>query len=313
MIEYGRNCQLVKHSLVEIDRNDDANCSNSSIYRDFGWFADRMGLTREKGSSMTDRGIPDWKLPRGVSREVWQCAQSEHAARGYDASLAHSALHRADQQFAERHLVVSGRLIDFGCGTGRLLIPFAQRGAWVLGVDLSAEMLRLAGAKAMAAGVAIARLQANLVELDCLADASFDSAACLFSTLGMIAGARERRSFIGHVHRILRPNGRFVLHVHNLWFNFWDAAGRRWLLRDALRQLLRRPDAGDRPVPEGVIGFPLHHFSRREAVRMLREARFRIREVLPVGVTADANVRSPWWFGWLRCYGYLVAAEKAAD
>lgn len=259
---------------------------------------------------MSDREMADWKLPKGVSREVWQYAQSEQAARAYDAALAGSPLHRADQRFAERHLPAKGRLVDLGCGTGRLLIPFAQRGGWVLGVDLSAEMLCLAGEKASAAGVAIARLQANLVELDCLADASFDSAACLFSTIGMIAGAAERRQFIAHVHRILRPNGRLVLHVHNRWFNFWDAAGRRWLLRDVFRQLLRTSDAGDRPVPEGVIGFALHHFSRREAVRMLRDGGFRVREVLPVGATADATVRSAWWFDSLRSYGYLVAAEK---
>ena len=262
---------------------------------------------------MTDREIPDWKLPRGVSREVWQYAHSEHAARTYDASLVDSPLHRADQRFAERHLSASGRLVDLGCGTGRLLIPFAERGAWLLGVDLSAEMLRVVGEKANAARVAIARLQANLVELDCLADASFDSAACLFSTLGMIAGAAERRSFIAHVHRMLRPNGRLVLHVHNRWFNFWDPGGRRWLLRDVFRQLLRTSDAGDRPVPEGAIGFALHHFSRREAVGMLMDAGFRIREVLPVGVMADGTLGSAWWFGWLRAYGYLIAAEKTTE
>ena len=35
--------------------------------------------------------------------------------------------------------------------------------------------------------------------------------------------------------RLLRPGGRFILHVHNRWFNAWDRSGRAWLLRDWLR------------------------------------------------------------------------------
>lgn len=262
---------------------------------------------------MPSQNFPDWQLPPGVSRDVWQYAHNEHAARTYDASLAGSPLFDVDQRFAERHLPGGGRLIDLGCGTGRLLIHFARGGRWALGVDLSAEMLRIAGEKAAQAGVTVERLQANLVALDCLADASFDGAACLFSTLGMITGAAERRKFIADVYRILRPGSRFVLHVHNRWFNAWDAAGRRWLLMDLIHRTLRRPNAGDRPAAAGAAGFALHHFSRGEAARLLREAGFGIRETLPVAATAGGALHRAWWFGWLRSYGYLFAAQKPAN
>jgi ubiquinone/menaquinone biosynthesis C-methylase UbiE len=92
----------------------------------------------------------------------------------------------------------------------------------VLGVDLSEEMLRVAGEKAAAAGVVVHRLKANLVELDGLRDGGFDYAACLFSTLGMVHGLAERRRVLAHVHRLLKPGGVFVLHVHNRWFNVWS-------------------------------------------------------------------------------------------
>jgi len=44
-------------------------------------------------------------------------------------------------------------LLELGCGAGRVLIPLAQAGYRVTGVDLSPEMLRLARAKAESAGV----------------------------------------------------------------------------------------------------------------------------------------------------------------
>src|SRR5579884_3455234 len=165
--------------------------------------------------------VPDWQLPPGVNRGLWDYLHAPRIAREYDASLTDSPLLQVDQRFAERHFDRPGKLIDLGCGTGRLLVPFAQRGYWVLGVDLAEEMLRVAAIKAEAAGVTIHLLKANLTELGCLSDGAFDYAACLFSTLGMISGAANRRRTLHEVFRLLRPGGTFVLHVHNLWFNIW--------------------------------------------------------------------------------------------
>src|SRR5262245_22519753 len=133
----------------------------------------------------------DWQLPAGVSRGVWDAAHDAAAARRYDAELAGRPLLSPDVAFAEPHFARPGRLLDLGCGTGRLLMPLAQRGYWCLGVDLSAEMLRVAAEKARAAGVSVHLVQANAVELGCLDDAAFDQAACLFSTLGLVSGVEE--------------------------------------------------------------------------------------------------------------------------
>ncbi|HXG10829.1 MAG TPA: methyltransferase domain-containing protein [Gemmataceae bacterium] len=256
--------------------------------------------------------VPDWRLPPGVNRGLWDYLHDPTVARGYDAGLAHSSLVAVDQAFARRHFDRPGRLIDLGCGTGRLLVPFAQRGYWVVGIDLSEEMLRVAGEKAVAAGVAVHRLKMNLVELDALADGSFDYAACLFSTLGMVNGAAERRRVVGHAYRLLRPGGKFILHVHNRWFNFWDPQGRRWLAWDMLRGLAGDPATGDwqQPVHQGIAGLTLHLFTRREVVRLLRQAGFRIIEVMPVSLRPDGRLIGRWWFGWLRAYGYLLAAQR---
>ncbi|MFO0926107.1 MAG: methyltransferase domain-containing protein [Gemmataceae bacterium] len=107
----------------------------------------------------------DWQLPPGVNRGLWDYLHNADLASGYDAGLVGSSLFTVDQAFVQEHLPGPARLIDLGCGTGRLLVTLARRGWRTLGVDLSPEMLRVARANADAAGVTVDLLQANLVEL----------------------------------------------------------------------------------------------------------------------------------------------------
>jgi SAM-dependent methyltransferase len=254
----------------------------------------------------------DWQLPPGVSRGLWDYLHSSTVARGYDAALAGSTLFVADERFVLQHCANRGSLIDLGCGTGRLLVRLARQGYRVVGVDLSEEMLAVAREKAAAAGRPVGLLRANLAELDSVGECTFDYAACLFSTLGMITGAAARRGAVEHVLRILRPGGRFVLHVHNRWFNAWDRRGRRWLLANLLAAAAGRGDTGDRemPVHHGVAGLSLHQFTRSEVINLLRSSGFRIVAIETVGLGADGKLAWSAVLPSLRAYGYLIAAAK---
>src|SRR5207247_1857629 len=82
----------------------------------------------------------------------------------YDASVAGSSLLSLDLSFVERHGQPPGRLLDLGCGTGRLLIHAARKGYAPVGIDLSAEMLSVAAAKAREASVSVDLVRASIVE-----------------------------------------------------------------------------------------------------------------------------------------------------
>jgi SAM-dependent methyltransferase len=254
----------------------------------------------------------DWQLPKGVSRALWDYFHDSASARAYDAALQDTPLCMVDLAFAIDNCRPPGRLIDLGCGTGRLALTLAQHGFQPIAVDLSPEMLKVLGDKAAALGLTIPRVCANLVDLDMFADASFDHAACLFSTLGLVVGAEARRRVVGHAHRLLRPGGIFILHVHNRWFNFWTGPGRKLLYAEMLASWLGRQPRGDYEMPphQGVGPLTMHLFTRREITGLLRSCGFEIVLVKPLSLARDARLRWPWWFGWLRSYGYLIAARK---
>jgi SAM-dependent methyltransferase len=245
---------------------------------------------------------PDWQLPDGVDRGLWDYIRNDRVAREYDDALAGSPLMAVDVEYARRQFLAAGpgRLIDLGCGSGRLLIPMARAGFRYTGVDLSTAMLDVVREKATQAGVPVDLIEANLVALDEIADRSFDSAACLFSTLGMIRGRANRHRFLCHVHRLLTDKGVFVVHVHNACYRFGIGLGRKG------------SEPGDRTMPQhrGGAELTLHHFRWQELAGDLLSAGFVIDDSLPVGVRNDGTLACPWLLPRYRAHGYLVRARK---
>lgn len=246
--------------------------------------------------------IPDWQLPPGVDRGLWDYLHASDMVATYDEQMRASPLAAADIAFCERAFPTPGRLVDLGCGTGRLGLHFSAKGYQCVGVDLSEEML--AKAREAASGFAIEFLRANLVDPSLLEGERFDYAACLFGTLGMVRGATHRAKVVANALRLLKPGGRFVLHAHN---RFFRGLGWKRVLGQRLKTLFGRADAGDITMPQAYAGAPLtlHHFTRREVKGMLEDAGFVVKEVLAIG--DDGKPTSGSWV-----YGWLMLCERPA-
>lgn len=65
-------------------------------------------------------------------------------AKIYDEQFAKTFPYDWEMQILNKYLIVPGILLDTGCGTGRHLIPFANRGFHVVGVDKDEEFIEAA-------------------------------------------------------------------------------------------------------------------------------------------------------------------------
>jgi len=255
--------------------------------------------------------VADHDLPPGVSRALWEYVHDISIARDYDQFVATSPLMQFDLQLLLKHLNHPGRLIDLGCGTGRLAIPFAEQGFEVVGVDLSREMLLTAREKANDQQLPLALLQANLCQLETFSANTFDYALLMFGTLGMIEGVAHRQAVIGHVGRILKPGGQVALHVHNIWSNLFIPGRRAWVVADRCRARLSSPSAGDRRSPyRGIPGMFMHYFSQGELKSLLRNAGLTIRAWYPLNSRQDSVLGPPTWASCFRAGGWIVIAER---
>lgn len=250
--------------------------------------------------------IPEWRLPQGVDRGLWDYLHAGEMVAGYDEAMRASSLAAADVAFCDRAFPTPGKLLDLGCGTGRLCLHFAAEGYECVGVDLSDEMLARGKDNLQAlehnAQYRVRFVTANITDPALLDGESFDYAACLFSTLGMVCGAENRARLIANAFRLLKPNGRFVLHAHN---RFFRGLGWKRVFGQRVKSLLRRPDAGDITMPQAYAGAPLtlHHFTRWEMTGMMVNAGFVVRETLAVRDDGKPAIGS-------RVYGWLIFAER---
>lgn len=252
-----------------------------------------------------------WRLPEGVTHSLWEYAHADHIAYDYDEYFACNSLFDFDEAVLVEHFTRPGVLADLGCGTGRLLVPFARRGFHGLAVDLSLPMLDVVGRKARAENLHIDRLCANIAELDCIRSATIDYCICMFSTLGMVRGSALRQRVLAHVRRILKPGGTFILHVHNRWYNLFDPQGRWWLLTNFLSWLFKRnQEPGDKVFDyRGIPNMYLHVFTRRELRRALARAGFRSRKFILLDTARRHALRAPWFLGRLRANGWIVVCQ----
>ena len=111
------------------------------------------------------------------------------------------------------------RVLDVGCGGGRLTITLAQAGAEVTGIDTSEQRLEQARRRAATADVELDLIEADFNAPLSFADASFDAVT---SRLALMA-ADDPVATLAELRRVLVPGGLLVTVLwaspaENPWF-----------------------------------------------------------------------------------------------
>ena len=104
-----------------------------------------------------------------------------------------------------------GALLDLGCGPGRYVVPFAQRGYAVTGVDRTSFLLQKARAYAAQEQVEIEFVQEDMRRF--VRPAVFDMAINLSTSFGYFADPADNQRVLENVHASLVDGGVFVLDV----------------------------------------------------------------------------------------------------
>lgn len=154
--------------------------------------------------------------------------------RGLVREYATTALRPAEEAVLERFAGdLGGRVLEVGCGAGRVTAHMARLSPDVHAFDVSPDMV----AAARAACPEVTFSVADLRDLTPFDDAGFDAVA-LWCNVADVLGHDERRRALAGLARMLRPGGLLVLCTHNLA----AAPGRRRptdLPHDSARQFLK--------------------------------------------------------------------------
>jgi len=105
--------------------------------------------------------------------------------------------------------VAGRRLLDLGCGSAIYSVQFAQRGAQVVGLDLSETMISLARERAQAQGVQADFRVADIREPLPFGNAQFD----VIFTATTLHYVDDLGGLMKEVERVIKPDGRLVAGV----------------------------------------------------------------------------------------------------
>lgn len=148
--------------------------------------------------------------------------------------------------FEALRLQAGSRLLDVGCGPGRHSIEFARRGVEVVGVDLSADFIRLARAKAKEAGVRVSFFEMDAHSLPF--DDEFDGVISICE--GAFGLGLDDLAILKGIARALVPGGRAAVGSPNVfyWLRHMSDAGEFDLVRMVFKEtsLVKGSDGEER-------------------------------------------------------------------
>ncbi len=188
-------------------------------------------------------------------------------------------------------LEAGSRVLDAPCGSGRISRALAERGAVVLGVDQSAELL--ADAERTRAGIGDDRLRYLRADLrQPLADTGFDVALNIFSSLGY-GDDDDDLAILTTLARAVRPGGSVVVETnHRDWFIARAARGdnrehtfpdgtRFWETPrlDAVRGRVETTWHWSGPAGEGTKDASIRVYTITELVRLVERAGLTVQSV----------------------------------
>jgi len=211
-------CRKIQQSLSRRDRPDHAVCRTSyeALWKCPDGMLAKRTLTREAGGNRCmccgtffpvsrEKGFLDLRPPAGTFSDLTQYAEEEfHHRPGPLRPLFLSARIKTDMMSRMLDLSAKDRVVDIGCGNGRIVFHKRASCAQLVGIDAGEHFAAEAAATVDLARGDIRRLP--------FASRSFDKAY----SLDVMEHLPEKgiRAMLFETRRILRPGGLFFVYSH---------------------------------------------------------------------------------------------------
>ena len=185
--------------------------------------------------------------------------------------------------------------LELGCGTGRVLLPLAEEGCHVIGLDTSAALLAIARRKLEEHGYAseegadcsskVSLVQADMTSFE-LAEREIDFAFVVSNTLMHVTTQREQLKALQCARRHLRVGGLLLIDLFNPDIAYLEAIS-------GIQELADWWEDGESGAT--VLKWSTRHL---DAARQLQETVFVYEEVFPDGRNAQTRLSFPLRFWW---------------
>lgn len=135
------------------------------------------------------------------------------------------------------------RVLDLGCGAGRLLVPLAAAGHDVVGLDHAASALDACRVDLAAAGVEADLRDRDFLDAAPWPDGPFDAVLCLGNTLMTIADVEVAADLLRRAGAALGPAGVVLLDdcPHDFWPELTEGNWATGLAEDGSMQMIWAP------------------------------------------------------------------------
>lgn len=145
-------------------------------------------------------------------------SRSEEISRSFYAQLGADGLaNRTRPEWDEKIIAAliemlprDARVLDVGCGYGRIALPLARAWYEVEGLDLSENLIEAARRAADAEGLRVGFRVGSMTSLPYLPE-SFDAVICLWSAFNELLGEDAQTRAICEMWRVLRSGGVGVI------------------------------------------------------------------------------------------------------
>ncbi|PID23831.1 class I SAM-dependent methyltransferase [Sporosarcina sp. P7] len=111
--------------------------------------------------------------------------------------------------------VFGKKVLDIGCGTGVLSAKLAKKGAYVTGIDLSAEMLEVASHRAQSLSLDVQFIEQPMQRLE--VEDTFDAAIISIDSLNYVIQQQDVVETFRRIYGALATGGVLLFDVHSLY------------------------------------------------------------------------------------------------